>query len=331
MRRIIAAVLIAFLLIGIVSPLALAYIDPPESIGIISAHVFQNLAETGDTSIVFYWAIPYPSDNYTGLPPASVSIFFRLMDPTGTTTLQTTQPYVFTPFGTVGYGYGVSDFYFTAADNFTMGSACQIELVESPQYYAAPATTSHPLTTDDWSTPTQAKMHDYFITLCDLLNARYPTIVSLKAASSGGTVLSALGENYFDGAVPNLQILCPILFLQQQYSPVGMTTTPFNSNLQNQYSVRLQGSEIKRGADRIAAHVGLTGYFVLGFAVFIGCIGLCIFTMRRQWGVEPGMVASAILVVAGAVFMGNAVFTICMIGALIAGIAIMFQFHGRRA
>jgi len=330
MKRVIAAVLVALILIGIASPLALAFIAPPESIGIISAHVFQDLAETGDTSIIFYWAIPYPSDNYTGLPPASLSIFFQLTDPTGTTVMQTTQPYVFAPFGTVGYGYGVSSFYFSAADTIVDGGAYQIQLIESPSYYETPASTSHTLTSTEWEGTTQGDMYNQFIQLCDILLGDYPS-VALKSSTGSGIVLSAYGESYFRGAVPGIQTLCPKLFIEQVYSPVAMTQVPYNNSLQELYGLRLEGSEIKRGSDRIGAYFSVTGYFILGIFTFVCCLILCIFTMKKWGDLYSGMIASVILCIAAAVLMGNAVFTIVMIGALISAIAIFFQFFGKRA
>jgi hypothetical protein len=93
----------------------------------------------------------------------------------------------------------------------------------------------------------------------------------------------------------------------------------------------MQGSEIKRGADRLAAHFGVTGYFALGMGILVACIGCGVYTSKKGWGLEPGLIGASLLAIGGALLIGNAVFTMVMIGTLIAVIAIMFTLVGRRA
>ncbi len=312
--------------------LAATYITQPTSMGVLSAKAFSDLAADGDTSIIVHWSIPYGTGDNITYPevPASLSILIQFVSIDGTTVLGTASPFVFAAFGTNGYYQGVSEFYFTSTDNLTSGGAYQIRIVQSPIYYETPVSTSYTMAATDWLSTSEVGFYNHVIQLCDLLLAAYPN-VALKTSTDVGLVLSTYGESYFRAAMPGIQTLCPQLFYVQDYQPSEMTVTPYDSTLQDQYSLRLQGSEIKRGADRMASYFGVTGYFVLGMVILAACIICAVWTMKKGWGLEPGMIGASIISICGAVVLGNAVFTIVMIGTLIAAIALMFTFFGRRA
>jgi hypothetical protein len=332
-RRILGGLFALFLIIGMALPV-FAVIPAPDNVEIISARAFTDLAESGDVSVIVHWNLEYDdyvSANYTeNLEPASLTIQVGLLSVDGTTVLSATAPYVYAPFGTNGYGHGVSAFYFSAADNLTTGEAYQVRILQSATYFGSANSTSYTMTNFDWQDTTQEDMQAHILQLSDLLLAEYP-LVNLKTSTDVGIVLSTFGESYYRAAVPGIQSLCPQLFYVQDYAPEATPRPTFNTDLQDTYSLRMQGSEIKRGADRLGAHLGLSGYFMLGFGVLAACIGTGVWTMKRGWGLEPGMVGASIIAIAGAVLLGNAVFTIVMIGSLIAVLAIMFTFIGRRA
>lgn len=330
MKRLLVAVLLAVMGVAMLAPAALAYVTQPTSMGVLSVKGYTDLAETGDVSIIVHWSIPYGTSNVTYPEiPASLSILVELLSANGTSVLASAPPYVFAPFGTNGYYQGVSAFYFNAADNFTAGGAYQVRISQSPIYYQTPVTTSYTMAAADWTDDTQDDFYAHFLQLCDLLLAAYPT-VALKTSTDVGLVFSTYGESYFRAAVPGIQALCPQLFYIQDYMPTEMPSS-YNSDLQDQYSIRLEGSEIKRGADRLGAKFGVTGYFILGVLVLVACIGCGVFTMRKGWGLEPGLIGASIIAEGGAVLIGNAVFSVVMAAALLAMIALMFTFVGRRA
>jgi hypothetical protein len=333
MGKKLAAILVATMLALLaVGPVFAVVIDQPDSMAIISARGFTDLAETGDVAMVFHWDIPYYGDNGTyPIIPASASIVFQLYAADGVTLLNTAAPYVYAPFLTNGYRQGVSVFYFTAADAITPGGAFQIRIQQSVTYYATPTSTTYTMTAGDWANDTQADMKAYVLALCDSLLLEYPT-VTLASATDIGKVLGTYGDAYFTGAIPGVRMMCPALFYVQDYVPAEMAISPaYDSTLQDSYSIRMQGSEIKRGADRLGTHFGLTGYFILGSVFLVASIACAVLTMRRGWGLEPGGVAASIICIYGAWMMGNAVFTILMIMTLIGAMAIMFTFVGRRA
>ncbi len=332
------AVLAAFVIAGaMVSPVfaQTTMQAQPDKMEIKSARGFYNLAEQGDAAIVVHWNVDYGDNyttaNFTKLAPASLAIELQMYDTDGTTLLRTAKPYVYGPFQTNGYQQGVSYFYFSASDNLVVSQPYQVRIQESGLYFDNITSTSYTMTVaTDWKDHTQDDMYDHFIQLSDLLLAEYP-LVPLTTSTDIGIVFSTYGESYFRAAIPGIQTLCPKLFYVQTYAPTVMPTTPFNSSLQDLYSIRMQGSEIKRGADRLGAHFGITGYTVLGLFCFGLCIGSCIFTMKKAWGLEAGVVGATIIALCFAVLIGNAVFTVVMVMTLIAVIALMFTFVGRRA
>ena len=334
MKKILALLFAAFLAISGVLPVFAQTVQPqPDSIALLTTRAFVDLVETGDTAIIFHWSFDYGDNytaaNYTALNPASLAIIFQMYDPTGATLLSTATPYVYAPFATNGYNQGMSSFYFSAADALPPGQAYIIRITQSPVYFAVPTTVDFTMN-PAWTDTTEGDMFDYVMQTCDYLLAEYPTI-PLKTSVESGMVLNTAGSAYFYGAVPGIQTLCPALFYVQDYTPAEMAVTPYDSTLQDQYSIRMQGSEIKRGADRLAAHFGLTGYFALGMAILVICIGCGIYSSKQGWGLEPGLIGASLVAIGGALLIGNAVFTIVMIGTLIAVMAIMFSYFGRRA
>jgi len=332
-RKLFAVLFAAALALTWLPVFAQATQPQPTSMEVLSAHAFTNLVETGDVSIVFRWSVHYEgyseaeySDN---LSPASLAILFNMYDTDGTTLLRTTTPYVYAPFETNGYEQGMASFYFPASENLTTDQGYFIQIAQNPTYFTSANTTSYTMTGTDWQDDTEADMAEWMLGQCDYLLAEYPD-VTLKTATDIGIVFSTLGAQYFLAAIPGIQTLCPALFYVQDILPEEMPTS-YDSTLQDQYSIRMQTSDIKRGADRLGTHLGLQGYAVLGFGFLIACIGTGVYTMKKGWGLEPGLVGASIIAVAGAVLIGNAVFTIVMIGTLIAVIALMFTFVGRRA
>lgn len=336
MKRLVAVLLAGvFVLLTVLPVLAQATQPQPDSMAVVSAHGFKDLAETGDVSVIVHWNFKYPddytSDNYSDLAPASLAFQLDLYDTDGTTLLGTASPYVYAPFLTNGYQTGVSAFYFSAADNVSADEPYVVRLQESALYFASPATANYTMTVaTDWANSDADGMYSHVIQLCDLMVAEFP-LISLKTATDVGVVFSSYGEAYFRAAIPGIQTLCPQLFYIQDYWPEEMTVTPYDQTLQDQYSIRMQGSELMRGSTRLGAHFGVTGNFVLGFFILGACIGCGVVTMKKGWGLEPGLVGAGIISLAGAVLIGANVFTIVMVATLIAVIALMFSFFGRRA
>jgi hypothetical protein len=331
------AVIILIFMLMFVRPAAIHaadYLDPPSGINVPSARAFRNLVEDGDMAIVFHYEIDYGVDIPEVL--ASASWIFRLYSEDGNTLLSTSTPYVFSSFNTNGYGNGVGSFYFTHTGNPGWKGLYRINLFGVPLYYNPIESFTYSMTSADYVSATtqesnRNEMFLYVLSLCDTFHGIYPTL-NLASSTDVGRVLSDYGDVYFRGAVPGIQAMCPQLFFVQVYIPETMTTEEYNLSLQETYTQRLVGTDLMRGAERIGDLLGgMSGIFVFGIFTFIVCIGSCIVTMRKGWGIEPGMLASAGLTILAALLLGDIMFTLVMVGALIAGMAIMFILFFKRA
>lgn len=331
-RVILSSVLAVIVVLALAMPVFA--LDPPTSLSLQSVRAFQDLAEPGDMLIVFHYRIAYATypDNVT----ASSSFIFRLFSPDGNTLLANSTPYTFPYFATKGYGDGVSAFYFSDIPEAGWGQGYQINMLGVPAYYDPPQTFTYTMTTADYSTATgqvdgRQDMYTYIISLSDAFHNFYPNY-NLKTSTDSGVVLSIYGEAYFRATVPGIQALCPQLFIVQTYIPEKMPVETYDTSLQETYTERLAGSDLMIGADRLGEYMGhISGQFVFGIFIFVVCIGTCIFTMRKGWGLEPGLLASAGLTILGALLLGDVLFTLVMIGALIAAMGIMFVIFMKRA
>lgn len=327
------AIIIAAVLILTIATPALAFLDAPDSpMTFPSVRVFQNTVEDGDVAIIFEYNIPYTSYPTT---PASLSIVFRCYSADGAILLNTATPYNFTLFETNGYGHGVGLFYFPASEALSWEEAYILNIQQLPLHYNPADTISYTLTSADYSAATlqsdsQYDVYNYILGICDDYEDYYPD-VGLKSTTDTAIVLSAYGEAYFRGAIPGLQLICPQVFLVQTYIPEGMTTENYTMGLSEDYSERLTGTDIERGAERLGDYFSVGGYFVLAVVTFGLALVPPIWTARKGWGLEPGLAAAAAVVICAALLIGDAVFTIVMIASLVAAMAIMYVFLLKRA
>lgn len=341
-KPVLVLVIVLLALLALPALPVMASDPPPDDVFVKEATVFPDLLEDGDAFFVFHVDLDYSSMNGTyPSTPASIAILFRFYDTDNTTLLATTHPYVFPLFDNNGYGDLITSFYFPAADNITWGGAYSFNVFSLPEEvsHISPAiNTSYPLGSSDWSAApdqdtSRAELYTEILNLCDVFNTIYTTIDMKQTAGSSQPRLSEYGEAYFAGATPGLSALCPELFLFQEYVPVAISVTPYNTDLQDQYTARMAGSDIKRGLDRIGTNYfgGISGLFVAFILVFVASILICVFTMKQGWGIEPGMMAGACIVILAAILFGDTIFAAVMIGALLAAMALMWVLFLRRA
>ncbi len=313
-----------------------AFITAPTSITFSSVTAFRELSTSGDIDILFHYSMPYASDNYTSTP-ASESIMFRVIATDNLTVLQTGVPYVYPYFESNGYGEGVGSFHFTSTDNITWGDAVTLQIVKLPAYFSPSETKSYTMTSSNYVTATTQEanrllLKDYILLECDKLAASYSaTGVILKATSDSGIVLSSYGENYFRGAIPGLQALCPELFFIQLLIPEAMPTTAYDMSLQTTYTNRLVGTDMGAGFDRLGAIIGVGGAFAAAALNFVLTFALCIYVTRKGWGTEIGLLGGALMGIGLMLIVGDIVFTLVMVGSLVAAIGLVWIFMLKRA
>lgn len=303
-------------------------LDPPEVMQIFSAQVVRNTIHDGDMAILFHW---YIEDNDYE-QPASDTIFFRLYDTDNATLLSSAVPVVY-----FGYGYdnGLSCFYFTAAENLTWGENYIINITGSPAFFdPLPSPYNFIIPTDSYfgSTDQEANQEataDYIFSVAQLLEIAYPTY-SLYGSTDMGIVLTDTGEAYFRSAVPGLQSMAPSLFLTQYYIP-EVTPMDFDDAQAQTYAERLQGSDIMDGFNAAGDEIGISGSALVGGVFIIACIVIIIFTTRKGWGSEPGILASGIILTAGSVLFGGGLFAVRLVMGLIGAVLLFYIIAFKRA
>ena len=333
MRRFRIAVLVLILAILPFS-YALAS-EAPTSIAIDTVAVFRNLAETGDSLYMFHYSMPFTSDNWS-TTPASQSTIFRLYDTDGTTVKQTGAPYVNPFFGTNGYGEGVGSFYFGASDNApAWGAAVTINIAGLPVFYDL--VKNQALSPSHYATATTESdnrelLKAYVLLECDKLAASYSdTGIILKSISDSGASLSPYGDLYFRGVIEGLQVLCPDLFFIQTLTPELIAIEEYDMSLQDTYTERLATDDLGDGFTGIGGLIGVSGGWAAAAMTFVSVMVLCIWTTRKGWGTEIGMLAGGVLTLMMAILVGDIVFSVMMIGALVATIFIAWLFLLKKA
>ena len=336
---IIPSLLLILMTLVITVPSALG-LELPSSMEIPANYVkvFRNLVETGDMLYVFEYNIAFTSDNFSDNISASESFIFRLYDTDNVTVLATATPYAFPFFDTNGYSHGVSGFYFANADTKpAWGSAVKIELYGLPTYFTPAQSCNYTLTASNYTSSTtqeanQTALYNYILLETDRLTKFYDdTGVILQGTSDTGMVLSNYGENYFRGAIPGIQTLCPSLFYIQVYVPTRMdSATSYNMSLGDTYTARHATSDFGKGFTRIGEAMGVSGAFAGAGICFVLCIVVCIYFNKKGWSTEFGMFISAIICTFFAVTLGNIVFTVLMIIALLAAMGLVWMFLLKR-
>jgi hypothetical protein len=303
----------------------------PTSISVVSAQVVRSTVETGDMFIAFLYKIEYSS---YPTEPASDTFSFRLYSADMNTLLASNQPYSVS-FNN-GYGEGISGFYFDADTAPTWGGEYVINIAASPLYFSpipdpVYAVLSDGNYTDETTQASnQAVMYSYILDACHKMHT-FDADIALTASTDYGEQLSAQGDTYLRAAIPGINLIAPSLFVIQPYNPIS-TPLSYDNSLQDTYTARLVGSDIMIGAERLGDKLfGVTGQTLLAFFVILLCIGLIVLLTWKQWGVEPGLIGSSIILTAAALLLGDAIWTIRIIMALISGVIIFFLLVFRRA
>lgn len=335
MKRTIFSLLIAIVLLLALSPVANAA-DSPESIVISNVAVFRNLAESGDVLIMFQYDMTYPSDNYTDVP-ASRGIMLRLIDTDGSTVLQTDSPYVYPYFDTNGYGDGVGAFYFAGSENYTWNSATTINIITCEGILSPQITSSKELTDSDYSLETtqagnRDELSQYVLLVCDDLESIYSdTGIVLKSTGDDGLILSPYGEAYFQGVVIGMADLCPELFFIQSSVPEVLPTSTYNLSYGDAIAARTDADDMGEGFTNMAAlfHMGKYAFWLVITAVLT--VIFCVFTIRREWGIEPGLLLGGLVFTTLAFIIGGMVFGALMLMSFVCVIGLVWILLLKRA
>ena len=333
MKRVIL-VLFLVAMMALVTPFAVgATLANPDSISVESAMAFTDLAEAGDMTVIFHYDISYNGTYPT--TSAADTIDCVLYD--GASGLELSHPYKYFIFDNNGYGDGVGAFYFDAASAPVWGGAYTITIHPSETYFTGAFDADYVLQSSEYTTAegqasNRAAFHQYIIDIVDSLESTYGVSLKLSNDGLGTEIFNQLGVSYFSGAIPGVQILCPDLFAVQITVPTALPTTTANMTMRDQYTQRLQDTDVMRGFNRLGDLMGgMPGTFMAALLSFVLSVVICVVTFRMGWGLEPGMIFGGIVLLLGALLVGDVIFTLTMIGGLVAGIALIWIMVGKRA
>lgn len=327
MKKVVTILLLSLLvLITIPAGSAMAYETAPDSVTLESIKWFQN--EDGDILCIFHYNIAY-SGSYPDIP-ATYTFEFSLYN-ASSELIAESHPYVFSAFESNGYGNGVSGFFFDSEDEDipTWQEASHLKIYGFPAFFESPSSfvVNYVMTSIDYSSEDMAEgVYDYVMDICEDLETAYSDVDLID-----GTILSDDGDSYFRNAIPGLQYVCPDLFLIQAYTPEVMETDGYDMSLGSTYAAVIDGTDLERGAERLGEEFGVSGTFVWGIVYFALCIFLVIWTSRKGWGIE---IAGLLCFIAGlgfALIIGDLIFTLVMIVALVAAMGIMYVLAYKRA
>ena len=219
-RRRTRAFIVAFILavVGLMvlndTVFAIADPDTPPNIDKITA--YDGVLDAGDLLVVVEYDLKYASLPDEPINEAYLGRFF-----TGTTEVNSTEPYA---FNDNGYGRGVFSMYWTAAQKAT--ASIEFDNTNSEDYQIkfegkvgvfpgdAPTTTATNILWQD-VTNTVDLLHAQIKNLARSLefDAKWAANSQDLISSTGGVdLLTAAGEEYFANAIPHLQAMTPSLF-----------------------------------------------------------------------------------------------------------------------
>lgn len=325
-------VILVVLILSVIIPTTNVLAAPAEDaeISIQSIHAFRNVAEDGDMLVVFHWR--WASDNLSDIPASSaVSISLSYNG----TRLAGTTPYVYLLFDNNGYGDGMSSFYLSANSSPIWQGDYGIQIAGLPAYFSPPPIFTYDMLLADFvDADTQEENQDelktYILNECDIFKTIYPD-VSLKSTSDVGVVLSSYGEAYFTSVIQNLIWLCPGIFFAQVHVPETMPVQDYDMSLQTTLTGQIAGTDLERGSNRIGDYIGVTGSVIWGILTVILCLYIAVKCFKKGWGLEIALFIDGVVVTGMALVIGDLIFTIVMIGSLLAVMGISWVLFGKRA
>jgi len=247
-RRVLVLVAVALLALG--SPaLVLATVTVPTTLAIDSVGIYRNTLAADDQLTLVYFHVCYGADCKTGIPtePASTTFIIREFDSTGAEVGRTV-PVVLTANTLNGYNYGVASIYFAPGAGPTWASAVTFTIEGNPTVSWSSTTPyaafNAPIWCDSCGTllTTQTALTNAVIYYAGLLSTVWNVGgVALTQDVSAGVKLSAQGETYFSGAIPNLRLMAPNVFASSVTSP-KLSLTPYTQANATQLGNRTSGT-----------------------------------------------------------------------------------------
>ncbi len=280
------------------SPVEALVSQPSPAPTISNIHINRNLITSVDWLVYATYDLPY-----TSVPTiaADQAYIFHLIDTDGTTELASITPFAYSAFDN-GYNLGGVFFYITNASSFVWGTSYFIRISQNPAQFTSPRFWDTMIQSSDYSslgtsrTDNQAELASNVLAMGEALEMEYA--LSINEASSGEIVLSfPYGETYFRGACYGIQAMAPSLYMVQVMT-TDLTSTNFTLAQANIDQTQLDATWVGGSQNATATQFG--NNMVPGIIfVFLPCLGAIIASTLRFKKIEPGLVASSVLLIMG--------------------------------
>jgi hypothetical protein len=212
-------------------------IGDPDSITISDIRAYDSVLESGDLLVIVEYDLPYTSIPTETIGDAYLGRFLR-----STTELNSVEPF---SYNDKGYGVGIFSLYWSATQKTT--DSIEFDDSNSEAYAitlqgkigvftgSVPTTTTTTITWQDVSdTKDLLKLHIVELaqrfesdtdwndgTQSNIINTASTNFGNLISVTTGNDQLTAVGEEYFSNAIPQIQVMVPSLFSS------GVTTPDF--------------------------------------------------------------------------------------------------------
>ncbi len=278
------------------APVLAADPDIPSPFTIGMPSVFQDIFDTDDMLVVFPYDITYASNQPA--TPVSHLFTFRLMSADGEDTLASVIPY---PYNNSGYGQGVAAFYFPAVTAPAWDGLYIIRIDGNPLYWATPPSTTHTLSSSDYSSETSQTdaLADYVLSLSAALEVNWG-VKLYDTNSSGGIALTSTGQTYFTTVIPGLDSVCPEIMSVSVATPTWVDPTTPGTSAAAAWVNQWSGTGVIERLTICGNALGGLPWQSVSGAIICVLGVVCGAYSQRKFGVgDPGFLAGGILLVIG--------------------------------
>ena len=278
---------------------------PPDTFEIDTAAVATGLQEDGDWLIFarynVAWALEasYPDD------PLPEKVVVQLLDPDTDDVLASTAPF---PYYNNGYDMGLVSIYMTPVEAASLEWEEQyiIRLVTLPDAFTSSDTYEYVLPANEYcnsGTASQNANRSWIRTYClntaSALETNWGVSTALTQQSIN-MVLSEVGEAYYVRVAPGLQDLVPHLFLATDEVPDFTEETYTGTHaraLVDQWGT--DDNIVNAGKEGIGGIMGGDETFACNFLILGLMLAALLFAAFVLQAVAPGLLASALIMMAG--------------------------------
>lgn len=310
LKRSLLSLPIVLLLALLLTTPVLAAIAQPTSITISGVYVYRNCKETGDQLYLIDYTIEYPAE---GNPDETITEIYicRLMD--GAAEIRGVAPYA---YFNDGYDRGVIAIYFDAGSAPPWEGDYTMELVGNPLMewvggdFPSSIVTTFNLWQDNSLSVTHTVLSSRILYLADALEIAWS--VDMILSTSGGSSLTAYGEDYFTNVVPYLAEIAP-------YALAGQIILPEVDEVDTstEYADDLEAGIIDTLFDLtpLAEKIGTTRAVLTTILYYAMVVVFLALIARKLKTTKPIMLFALPLVIGGA-FVGVPLLVTVLVGFL---------------